>query len=139
MCVCDFFCKKIDLIIKKAATRESKFLTWDLLVVDKFYFEAQGYNHSFRNPRIPVLEGEQSLKYFRVMDLIGTHSEELPYITDSKEKDVEARVTNVYMCPQDEGEAEFDLYFATKVCSFLRKHPRSCKHLKLMKKERKKE
>lgn len=50
-------------------------------------------NRSFRNPRIPFLEDEQSLKCFRIMNLVGTHSEELPCITDSKEKDVEARIT----------------------------------------------
>ena len=57
------------------------------------------------------------------------YSEELPCITDSKEKNVEARntITHVYMRTQNEDEAEFDLYIfrGMKVYS----HRRSRRHL----------
>lgn len=74
----------------------SKFLTGYFLV-EKFFFEVQCMNINAEIVLFGIqgsfLEDEQSLKCFRVMNLVGTHSEELPCITDSKEKDVEARIT----------------------------------------------
>lgn len=62
---------------KKKLQRESRENFRGLLIEEKFFFGAQGYiyireNRSFRNPRMPFLEDEQSLEYFRVTNLIGT-------------------------------------------------------------------